>query len=253
MKFGPMISYYGAKHLNVGDYPTPEFPCIVEPFAGSAGYSTRYYNRQVVLCDRDEDIVAVWRYLLAASPAELLALPDIPEGKTTDDLAIPPEARVLIGYWLNRGAVSANKKPSAWMRSREYHSSFWGRTVRQRLARQVPLIQHWRVFCCDYREAPVVGPATWFVDPPYQGRPGSHYRYGSRGLDYNVLGEWCRARPGQVIACEAQGAVWLPFAPLGLRRTIRRGGGKSPEAVCVLRDGALVERAQCCFDIEGMA
>lgn len=58
------------------------------------------------------------------------------------------------------------------------------------------------------------GDATWFIDPPYRGRPGSHYRYGSKLIDYTNLAAWCQMLPGQVIVCEQHGADWLPFERL---------------------------------------
>lgn len=63
---------------------------------------------------------------------------------------------------------------------------------------------------CDYRECPVTGQATWFVDPPYQ-VAGVRYRYNSTRIDFAALGDWCRSLDGQVIVCENDGADWLPF------------------------------------------
>ena len=42
------------------------------------------------------------------------------------------------------------------------------------------------------------------------------------------FGEWCRARQGQVIACENVGATWLPFEPLG---SFKSSKGRSNEAL----------------------
>ena len=79
----------------------------------------------------------------------------------------------------------------------------------------------------DYREAPIDGLATWFVDPPYQPQEvpeGSKTVYprgmgyardcSADSIDYAELAEWCGTRPGQVIVCEQAGADWLPFEPL---------------------------------------
>ena len=76
----------------------------------------------------------------------------------------------------------------------------------------------------DYTDAPDIE-ATWFVDPPYQAtreRPegvkgaGDCYARGCGGsdLDFAALGAWCRARRGQVIACDYASSNWLPFEPL---------------------------------------
>jgi len=66
---------------------------------------------------------------------------------------------------------------------------------------------------------------------------GRHYRYGSDRIDFAHLGEWCRARQGQVIACEAQGATWLPFQPLASTKTTRKGR-RSAEAVWTTENAA---------------
>jgi hypothetical protein len=36
----------------------------------------------------------------------------------------------------------------------------------------------------------------------------------SAALDYSALATWCRARKGQAIVCEQDGADWLPFEHL---------------------------------------
>lgn len=90
----------------------------------------------------------------------------------------------------------------------------WTEAIKERIASQVGFIRHWRVLDGDYTAAPRIA-ATWFIDPPYVGRPGAHYIYGSREIDYAELGAWCRRRAGQIIVCEAEGADWLPFRDFG--------------------------------------
>jgi len=75
---------------------------------------------------------------------------------------------------------------------------------------------------CSYEECPILGKATRFVDSPYQ-VAGSSYRFGSKQLDYQQLGEWCRAQKGQTIVCEGPGADWLPFEQLHTAKTARAG------------------------------
>jgi hypothetical protein len=98
--------------------------------------------------------------------------------------------------------------------------SFWGERVRETIASQVDSIRHWEIHECSYEECPTSGASTWFVDPPYQ-KAGEHYRFGSGLIDYTELGEWCRGRKGQVIACENAGADWLPFRDLAEVKTTR--------------------------------
>lgn len=227
----PFFGYYGGKWRDaVKHYPAPSHPVIVEPFAGSAGYSMRYPDRAVLLCEADPVLVGVWTYLIGVRSSEILSIPDVPDGGCVDDLRIPQEARWLVGFWLNRGAASPRQTPSKWMREGLRPGSFWGARVRATIAAQVDAIRHWRVKHGSYVDLDVA-PATWFVDPPYR-QAGRHYRFGSSRIDYGRLGAWCRGLPGQVIACEAVGADWLPFEPLASVKATR-AGTRSAEAVWV--------------------
>ncbi|MFL6862652.1 MAG: hypothetical protein ACJ8DZ_06610, partial [Allosphingosinicella sp.] len=58
-------------------YPAPRYNTIIEPFAGSAGYSLRYHERTVILYEIDPVVVAVWKYLIGVTPREILAIPDL--------------------------------------------------------------------------------------------------------------------------------------------------------------------------------
>jgi site-specific DNA-adenine methylase len=216
----PFFTYFGGKWRAAPHYPAPAHARIVEPFAGAAGYSLRYPDREVTLLDADTRVATVWRYLIDTPADEIAGLP-LYDGtwETTDDLThLPDGARWLIGFHLNHGAASPCRRPSAWMRAGTHASSFWGPEIRERVAGQVERIRHWRVAEADYASAPDVE-ATWFVDPPYQ-IAGRHYRHHT--LDYAALARWCQARYGQVIVCENVGATWLPFEPF---RTIKGNAG----------------------------
>lgn len=183
MSLRPFFSFYGAKWRTARRYPAPTFETIVEPFAGSAGYALRYADRKVVLVERDPKVCGVWRYLLRARPAEILALPDLAADETCDSLSatIPQEARWLIGFWLNRGSQVPVQRPGKWMREGLWPTSFWGPFIRERIASQLELIRHWRVLEGDYTIA-TAAKATWFVDPPYASA-GRHYTYGAHKLE----------------------------------------------------------------------
>ena len=233
----PFFGFYGGKWRDTPkNYPGPRYGTVVEPFAGSAGYSIRHAGRKVILGELDEVIYGVWDYLIHASADEIRAIPDLGPGESTADLAIPQEARWLVGLWLNRGASRPRTGPSAWMRDGIRPGSFWGPRVRETIAGQVDLIRHWKVYNCSYEALPshVRGPATWFIDPPYQ-KQGEHYHHGAGDIDFAALGRWCRSRRGQVIVCENDGADWLPFEPLRDVKTTR-ASGRSAEVVWV-RDG----------------
>lgn len=211
MRLRPFFSYYGSKHRIAPRYPVPEYPLIVEPFAGSAAYATLHFQRKVHLYEVSPQVAGVWRYLIGATGAEIRRLPLLPAGACVDDLSVAcEEARFLVGFWLNKGVAHACKSAAAWMRSGNFPDQFWGERIRERIASQVEHIRHWRVFEASYLTAPDVA-ATYFVDPPYRGSRGRRYPY--RRVNYLQLSRWCRGRQGQVIACEGAGASWLPFQP----------------------------------------
>lgn len=206
----PFFTYYGGKWRSAPRlYPPPVFGTIVEPFAGSAGFSLRWPDRNVILCDSDPVVASLWLYLTRVTASEILHLPDLAEGQTTNNLGCAPEAKSLIGFWLNKGSARPEIRPSSWMQ--KWHpNSQWGPAIRQRIAAQLSRIRHWTVRCADYQQEDH-GPATYFIDPPYQ-IAGARYRCGSRDINYAALGDWCRSLRGQVIVCENEGADWLPFA-----------------------------------------
>jgi len=229
---GPFWRYYGGKWRAAPSYPVPSYGLIVEPFAGAAGYACRYPDRDVLLLDRDPVIVEIWRWLIQATPEDVLAVGDIPPGGTVDDIDAPPGARWLAGFWCNSGTTRPSKTPSKWARVYGQNCqnwSGWGVKARSRIARWVPKIKHWRAMIGDYTNAPNEA-ATWFVDPPYQTPAGRYYRHSE--IDHAALGRWVLSRRGQVIACDQEGADWLPW---NWRRDCKSTKGKSAE-VAYVRD-----------------
>lgn len=228
----PFFSFYGGKWRAAPHYPTPRYNRVIEPFAGAAGYSTRYPLCDVVLVERDPIIAGLWRWLIKATGDDVLALPlEIPT--TVRDLGLDPGPSALIGFYCNNGATAPMQSPSAWMREGKGSAGgFWGEKVRTRIADQVSAIKHWTVIEGDYTDAPTEE-ATYFVDPPYANKAGSYYRQKFTG--HVALGDWCRTRPGQVIACENVGATWLPFRHFRdiQSNPSKRGKGKSAEAIWV--------------------
>lgn len=207
----PFWRYYGGKWRAVewGHYGEPRHNVIVEPFAGSAGYAMHYPDRDVVLVERNPKVAAVWRWLIGASPSDVLALPPTIDRDVTE-YDLPDGPRWLLGFWCNSAAAAPMRTPSAWMRSDKGAAFGWRPALRGRIARDVLRIKHWTLIEGDYTQAPDVT-ASWFVDPPYIGKAGSHYPCGSQAIDYAALGAWCRTRRGQVVVCEGEGASWLPF------------------------------------------
>ena len=230
----PFFCFFGGKWRVAPHYPAPEHARIVEPFAGAAGYATRYHDRAVTLIEIDPVIAGLWRYLTKVTESEILSLPIVVE--SVPALAVCAEAKSLIGFWVNKGSSSPCNVPSAWMRGGMRPKSYWGEEIRARIASQVGKIRHWRIIEGSYADLPESenSSSTWFVDPPYQVQ-GRHYRFSS--VDYPHLAAWSRARVGNVIACEQAGASWLPFEPF---RSIKSNNATrtSAEVVCYLRSAA---------------
>lgn len=208
-RLAPFWRYYGGKNRAAALYPQPEHDTIIEPFAGAAGYSCRYPDRKVVLVDRSPIIAGIWRYLIATPASEILALPDIPEGGTVDDLPadLPQEARWLAGFWAAEGAFIPRNTVSPWAR-RDGRGWARGRMV---AAQQVDRIRHWTIIEGEYCDAPDIE-ATWHIDPPYNNKAGACYP--EQPASFADLSTWCRGRQGLVMVCENAGADWLPFRSL---------------------------------------
>lgn len=209
------FSYFGSKVSLAKHYPAPKFGTIIEPFAGSAGYSCLYPDLDVRLYDSDPTICGVWNYLIRATKKDILSLPLAP----ADVKSLSIAERDFIGFWWRRCGAVPSLKPVPWMNSGAFPYSFWGELTRCRIAEQVHRINHWTC-----RNAPYdwiqPAPATWFIDPPYQAQ-GRRYAHGSDRIDFPSLGQWAKSLPGQVIVCEASGADWLPFRDLYENRTVK--------------------------------
>lgn len=217
----PMFKFFGSKWRASARHapPLPGAP-IIEPFAGSAGYSLRYgADRDVVLVERDPVVASIWRYLIDASPSEVLDLPDLPAGGSVEDLDVPDPVKALVGFWLNSGTATPRKTAASWSRmfAEKDQVGGWSHATRARIAAQVPFIRKWAILERSWEDLPNPR-ATWFVDPPYAGAVGRHYACGSDGIDFEALAAFCRSRRGLVIACEQEGAKWLPFEPFELAR-----------------------------------
>jgi hypothetical protein len=216
----PFWYYFGGKWRAAPKYPPPRYKTIVEPFAGAAGYSMLWHDRDIVLCDKDPTIAGLWRWLISADSEEILALPDLLPGQKVRDLGLHPAAAALMGFWCNNGVTTPRQSNSKW--SRALGKNGWCRERGRFIAAQLPYIRHWRVVDGDYSTLPN-NEATWMVDPPYQVM-GSFYKYGAKAIDFASLGDWCATRQGQVIVCENAGARWLPFRDFATFRAVRRPG-----------------------------
>ena len=209
-----MFSYYGSKSKIAHLYPKPLFGKIIEPFAGSARYSTLYWENEVHLFDLSDYVVKVWRYLIDAVEADVRRLPDMPSKINIEQEypGLSDAERYLIGFHLCRGKAKPRKTG--------HGQNSWNRD-KQRIAESVHKFSHWQIYQRSYLDIPNFE-ATWFIDPPYQqtmAGPNKSDRYTHWNIDYSQLAEWVRSRKGQVIVCEGDGADWLPFQLLATVNT----------------------------------
>lgn len=211
----PFFSFFGSKWRLVSYYPKPKYDTIIEPFAGSAGYSLHYPEKKVILNDRDEKVAELWRYLIHVKESEILSLPSYVEH--VDELFhFPKETQNLIAFWINKGCGHPRKSATRWAKEVDINGGmFWSKKCKQRIASQLQYIRHWKIYCGSYKDLyDHIGhpTATWFVDSPYAHDISKEYTY--RNINYTHLAEWCTYRNGEVIVCERESADWLPFKHL---------------------------------------
>lgn len=199
-----MWSYYGRKWSIVSKYPAPEFNTIIEPFAGTASYSYKHWEKNIILLDKYDVIVRIWNYLKQASPQNILSLPDVENGECIKNKynQLLPEERWLIGFCIN----NASTTPKHTAGRMNFNS--WNRD-KIRIAKDLYKIRHWEVYLADYTEINN-RESTWYIDPPYQ----CQKRYKNNSINYKALAQWCKTRMGHVIVCENSKADWMDFKPL---------------------------------------
>lgn len=208
-----MFSYYGAKTKIVDCYPAPSpvYDTIVEPFAGSARYSLKYFEKNVILYETYNKVYEVWKYLLSATEKDILELPDLKIGDDIRDFKSLSDAeRWLIGYQLQRG----NARPGCLVNAR----CRWN-TDKLKIAKEVHKIKHWKI----YNESGLNHEwkdATYFVDPPYMVQK---HGYNHGNIDYSLIISQVTTHNGQFIVCGNSEDTWMDFKPL----TVMNGTAKS--------------------------
>jgi site-specific DNA-adenine methylase len=203
-----MFYYYGRKEKVFKYYPKPKHDTIIEPFAGSAVYSLKNFEKNVIILDKDIRIINIWNYLKETSSEEILSLPLLTVGQSLNDIEFSGLSDVqkdLISFFTNPSSAQPKRSVGKF--------NIWHEKNRKRLSEDVNKIRHWEILLGDYHDIPNQT-ATWFIDPPYQGNGGKYYKHGNKGFDYNELSSWVQSRGGQVIVCENSEANWLPFRPL---------------------------------------
>ena len=93
-----MFSYYGSKGKVVNCYPPPKHDKIIEPFAGSARYSLRFWQKDVLLVDKYPVIIEVWNYLINATEKDIAGLPKMKTGDCIDNYDLADIERKFLGF-----------------------------------------------------------------------------------------------------------------------------------------------------------
>jgi hypothetical protein len=200
-----MWSYYGSKLRLAPKYPKPKHDLLIEPFAGAAQYSLLHFEKQVILVDKYDVVIKLWKWLQNCSPKDILSLPKINEGETVNSYSWDcDEAKWLVGFIIAAGVSTPRKTPSPWRTTLRPHAQEY---KKNEIANSLYKIKHWEFICGEY-DCLDSDEATWFIDPPYQ-NGGSHYKH--KNIDYGKLSKWCKSRKGQVIVCENSKADWMDF------------------------------------------
>ena len=205
-----MFSYYGSKSKIVQYYPQPTHDKIIEPFAGSARYSLRYWEKDILLVDKYKVIVDIWHYLQRASKKDILGLPEINLNfNLEDNRHLSQVEKNLIGFMI----ADAQTKPSKKLTKKWF--SLRPNKIKHRINGIIdllPKIKHWKIVQGSYENLENEN-ATWFIDPPYQ-FGGEYYTQSNKNIDFSSLANWCKSRNGQVIVCENTKATWMNFSPI---------------------------------------
>jgi len=218
-----MWSYYGAKTNIIDHYPTPKFDKIIEPFAGTARYALKYFEKDVLLVDKYDVIIKIWQWLQKCSPSDIMGLPRFKVGDNINNHTYNcEEERFLIGFLC--GFSFRRPTDIAVVRDRNRPNQLNHRI--RKIATQLFKIKHWVIRTGTYEEINNED-ATWFIDPPYQ-FGGEWYAKSNKNIDYPSLHEWCKSRKGQFIVCENNQATWMDFKPMITQKVL---SGKNHECI----------------------
>lgn len=204
-----MFSYYGSKSRVVDLYPPPKYGKIIEPFAGSARYALKYFDREVLLVDKYEVIVKVWKWLQQCSKADILGLPKLKKGMLLNALNISEEEKMFLGLLAGIASTSPRNKVSMFAAEKNGLKN-----QMKIIADSLFKIKHWVIQQGTYEDI-TNQEATWFIDPPYQF--GGHAYIESK-IDYGALNIWSIERVGQIIVCENTKANWMNFKAMSKMR-----------------------------------
>ena len=173
------------------------------------------------LYDLDDNICAVWDFLINASETDVMAMNQ--NVRTQEDYdALPNGVRQLFFWNVQYVPTNVSRKlPLNYLKwiddpSSTPHYNFcsaWSKGRKKKHIMELKSIMvDWRITQGSYDSIPdeLIETAHFHVDPPYMLRGGT---YVHSEIDYGALGKWCRKLPCADI-CEGEDADWLPFRKL---------------------------------------
>ena len=149
-----MWSYYGSKSKIVKKYPHPKFDTIIEPFAGSARYALLHWENDIILVDKYDAIVRLWKYLQLCSNNDILSLPKVSAGDNLKDIeTLSLEEKTLMGFLINPGSSTPKNVVSRTFGNGKMEE----RVERDKIsiASNLHKIKHFRVFMNLFKEKDV--------------------------------------------------------------------------------------------------
>lgn len=208
--------YFGSKHRLSRHYPRPLHSTIIEPFAGAAGYASRYAAlpsiQKVLLFDADQYVVDLWHRLQRMTAAEV-------ETAMRTAVANERTSEPLLAFCCGSSTIQTIRNGGDAIVTQRMVEDCG--LITRRIQRTLPYLHKFHVTHGTYADAPDIE-ATWFIDPPYQSLispAGRLYAHGAQRIDYDALATWCEQRSGQVMVCEQAPAAWLPFQPFRMHQT----------------------------------
>lgn len=223
---GPLFKWFGSKWLSARLMPVPERDTVIEPYAGSAGYSLRHASKRVILWEDNPLVRELWHWLTGpATPEAIREIPlGVEPGTDIRTLGLTRGQELLLKHWQRTNNVGDCWTVSPWGNK----PGQWTANTRARVAEDIMCVKHWEV---RRPEPEDMRWATIFYDPPYE----YNYRYGFKpdAFDFADLATAAKhwGKNTQVIVCEARcpktgiAPLYLPFRDFGSRITSRRKAG----------------------------
>jgi site-specific DNA-adenine methylase len=201
------FSYYGGKGILAKKYPVPIHKRIVEPFAGGAAYSLRYYRHDVVLIELNKKVVDAWNFIKNPDFDQLAKIPVHidPGTKISDFLPVDPGFEFILRAAANVGTGGQNKKMETVTSIGARH--FFNNTVKK-IKFWTGRIQHWKIIHGNFDEFRYKE-STYFIDPPYQNKAGRMYKFSSDLIDFERLKKYVASLSGQIIIAENSESKWI--------------------------------------------